>query len=211
MSKDILGIAVRKLVTMPVPVLGIVCDLLEKLADQEWVEALKKFLRKENPWLENVPTLLKFVGNVSLPTISEFDAEAHFKVTPAGERDTADVVIGWVGKNMDGLAKGKVETDVAEATLRVHRLIEASVNASIIAELGNEVAETTLAQIYQLLKAQGHGQQGALLTNGFANVFYVGDWAVCCRWISDCDSWVVCARPFVSPDGWGAGRQVVSR
>ena len=45
-----LGTAVRKLVTLPNTTLGIVCDLLEKLADQEWVEATKKFLRKENPW-----------------------------------------------------------------------------------------------------------------------------------------------------------------
>ncbi len=50
MSKDMLGTTVRKLVTLPNTTLGIVCDLLEKLADQEWVEATKKFLRKENSW-----------------------------------------------------------------------------------------------------------------------------------------------------------------
>lgn len=50
MSKDMLGIAVRKLVTLPPQTLGIVCDHLGKLADPEWVEATKKFLRKENPW-----------------------------------------------------------------------------------------------------------------------------------------------------------------
>ena len=49
MSKDMLGIAVRMLVTLPAQVLGIVCDLLAKLADPEWVEATKKFLRKEEP------------------------------------------------------------------------------------------------------------------------------------------------------------------
>lgn len=52
MSKDMLGIAVRKLVTLPAHVLGIVCDLLDKFSDPEWVEAAKKFLRKENPWPE---------------------------------------------------------------------------------------------------------------------------------------------------------------
>lgn len=45
MSKDMLGIAVRKLVTLPSQTLGVVCDLLEKLADPEWVEATKRFLR----------------------------------------------------------------------------------------------------------------------------------------------------------------------
>ncbi|MDZ7798600.1 MAG: hypothetical protein U5L76_03185 [Patescibacteria group bacterium] len=50
MSRDMLGIAVRKLVTLPNETLGSVCDLLEKLSDPQWVRALKKFLRKENPW-----------------------------------------------------------------------------------------------------------------------------------------------------------------
>jgi len=50
MSKDILGVAVRKLVTLPGPMLGTVCDLLEKLSDPEWGDAAKRFLRKENPW-----------------------------------------------------------------------------------------------------------------------------------------------------------------
>ncbi|MBI4120113.1 MAG: hypothetical protein HY454_01475 [Parcubacteria group bacterium] len=40
----------RQLVTLPESTLGIVCDHLAKLADPEWVEATKKFLRKENPW-----------------------------------------------------------------------------------------------------------------------------------------------------------------
>jgi len=51
MSKDMLGIAVRKLVTLPSPMLGIVCDHLDKLADPVWVNATKKFLRKEEAWL----------------------------------------------------------------------------------------------------------------------------------------------------------------
>lgn len=50
MFKDMLGVAVRKLVTLPSDSLGLVCDLLEKLADPSWVKATKLFLRKENPW-----------------------------------------------------------------------------------------------------------------------------------------------------------------
>lgn len=45
-----LGIAKKKLATLPVEILGIVSDLLEKLSDPEWVLATKRFLRKENPW-----------------------------------------------------------------------------------------------------------------------------------------------------------------
>lgn len=49
-QKDMLGIAVRMLVTLPATALGIVCDLLQKFSDPKWVEAAKRFLRKENPW-----------------------------------------------------------------------------------------------------------------------------------------------------------------
>lgn len=49
-KKDMLGVAVRKLVTLPNAELGVVCDLLEKMADPEWGKATKLFLRKEDPW-----------------------------------------------------------------------------------------------------------------------------------------------------------------
>ncbi len=52
MSKDMLGVAVRTLVTLPTQALGVVCDLLQKMSDPDWEEATKHFLRKENPWGE---------------------------------------------------------------------------------------------------------------------------------------------------------------
>ena len=56
-----LGIAVRKLVTLPSQVLGLVCDLLEKLSDPEWIEATKKFLRKEESWpVEPIPNFPQY-------------------------------------------------------------------------------------------------------------------------------------------------------
>ena len=59
MAKDMLGIVVRKLVMLPVEVLGLVYDLLEKLADPVWVGALKNFLRKEPCWVEKIGTHLR--------------------------------------------------------------------------------------------------------------------------------------------------------
>lgn len=49
-DKDVLGQILRQLVTLPVEMLGVVLDLLRKLSDPEWWEAVKRFLRKENPW-----------------------------------------------------------------------------------------------------------------------------------------------------------------
>ena len=67
-----------------------------------------------------------------------------------------------------------------------------------------------------LMRRQGRGQKGFLLVNGYANIFYIRDttgtlWAVFCYWYSAREYWVVEAYPVTNPDGWAAGRQVISR
>ena len=96
MSKDMLGIAIRKLVTLPNNVLGIVCDLLEKLIDPEWVMALKKFLRKENPWPEH--------------QWREENGVIYFSVTSDGATGEE-----WISR-LEG--KGFRESDYAKSILR---------------------------------------------------------------------------------------------
>ena len=68
MSKDMLGIAVRKLVTLPGSELGLVCDLLEKLSDPEWVALTKRFLRKEKTWEAVTAPDLKVFKTIKLGT-----------------------------------------------------------------------------------------------------------------------------------------------
>ncbi len=54
---DMLGNILRKLVLLPVEWLATVYDLLEKLAGKDgesWLEAQKRFLRKEDPWMEHL-------------------------------------------------------------------------------------------------------------------------------------------------------------
>jgi len=159
--------------------------------------------------------LLLLVPTVTISFISTFKAKDHFKV---GE--VKGVKIGWIGENFQKAflnGKGKIEKDVAEAVFRIFKLIEDSVDTSIIAELGGEeVAETTLAQVFALLQLQGKGQKGVLLTNGCANIFYVrGDsdtlWAVYGRWDSYYRYWSIGARPVSHPRGWSADNRVVSR
>lgn len=161
--------------------------------------------------------LLGFVTTVALPAISAFDAGAHIVVTPGKERESAELVIGWVGDNATRLVKGKVEPDVAEATLRVHTLKKPSLDGPIIAELGGEeVVATTWGQIREMMRRQGRGQEGILLTNGCANIFYILDpdgvlWAADCGWGSNYADWDVEARPITYPSRWDGGYQVVSR
>lgn len=154
------------------------------------------------------------VRKLDVPAIPTFRAKEHFKVDRSGP-----VVIGWIGDNFRNTflaGDGMVEGAVLEATLRIHRLVKASVDMSIIAELGEAVAETTLGQMYEMMKVQGHGEQGNLLINCYANIFYVRDhnnvlWAAGCYWDSSGGCWSVGALPVTSSSTWSAGVQVFSR
>lgn len=217
MTKDMLGTVVRKLVALPAATLGVVCDLLGKLTNEEWVAATKRFLRKENPWEDvrkTASSLLEFVGTAAVPAIPTFRAKEHFKDDRSGP-----VAIGYIGDNFrDAFLAGEgiVEDAVPEAALRIHELVKTSVDGPITAELGNSVAETTLGQMYEMMKAQGHGKKGNLLTNGYANIFYVRGqgnvlWTVDCNWLSSHQCWSVDADLVTYPKAWGAGAQIVSR
>ena len=155
--------------------------------------------------------LLESVGTVNLSAIASFVAADRFRDDRKGE-----VVIGWIGDNFRRNFLGKTETDVPATQLHVYKLVKSSVDGPIIAELGEEMSETTLGQMFEMMKAQGHGEDGTLLTNGCANIFYIRDdrgtvWAVYCGWFSVDGCWRVEAGPVADPDGWVAGGQVVSR
>ncbi|MDR3559229.1 MAG: hypothetical protein P4L62_01740 [Candidatus Pacebacteria bacterium] len=64
--KDMLGTLVRKIVDLPLDVIRVLCDLVEKLsgeAGQQWLAELKNFLRKENCWTGVVvETILRLIS-----------------------------------------------------------------------------------------------------------------------------------------------------
>lgn len=156
--------------------------------------------------------ILSLVATVSVAAVKSFRAADHFK---GGE--TVDGVKVWLGENFKKCLLGKTECDVPAGMLRIHRLEKNSVDSPIIAELGEEAAaETFLAQIWQLLKLQPTGQEGKLLVDGKANIFYVRDdngtlWAVSCRWDSGYRDWRLEAVPVTDPYGWRSGIRVLSR
>ncbi|MEK7142675.1 MAG: hypothetical protein AAB785_00525 [Patescibacteria group bacterium] len=217
MPKGMLGLSLQEAA-------GPIEDLLEKLCGDEGPECLKafkRFLRKEDhPWPEAVKVasdLFEFVTTVKQPAIPSFDAEAMFVVTPEEQRKTAKVLIGWVGPKLQGLVKGLVETDVAEATLNVRQLTRLATNRKIFDALGGEGGiEVALAHVWQMLEPQGRGREGILLTNnGWANIIPVRingvTWAVYCYWRPDYGDWDVEAYPVTYPNEWYAGDRVFSR
>jgi len=157
--------------------------------------------------------LLEPMGTVIISARTEkFVARDHFIVDKSKK---AKVKISYLGENFTENFLGKIEDPFVGSILRYGKLKKYSVDAPIISELGGEAkAETTLAETFSLMEKQGNGGEGDLLTNGYANIFYIrGErlvlWAVDCRWLDG--GWSVYANPVTDPRRWSAGRRVFSR
>lgn len=154
--------------------------------------------------------LLEPIGIVPVPAVETFSAAGKFCI---GETD--GVKIDRIGGNFQSHFGTKTESNILAQNLRIHRLRKGSVDSPIIDELGGkELVETNLATVWEMMKKQGHGQQGDLLTNGNANIFYIRDtegvlWAVSCGWGGG--GWLVFADSVARPGGWGAGCRVLTR
>jgi hypothetical protein len=155
-------------------------------------------------------TLLELVTTVQTAAVEAFSAKEKLAI---GTQDGVKIV--WHGDNFKTHFLGKCELDVPARDLRVHKLRKKSLDAPIIAELGGqELVETHLATMFEMLKKQVQGQKGDLLVNGYANIFYIKDdvgvlWAVGADWGGG--GWSLDADSVTYPYAWSADGQVVSR
>ena len=192
----------------------------------QWEQQLKQFLRKEPCWTNGnvtqvaqpkpTPSILELVSTVVVPaTTGNLVAKEKF-VRDTGRK--AKVKISYLGDNFTEWflsVSGKTEDPITEQALRYHKLRQSSVDGPIIAELGGaEKSETTLSEMFALMEKQGKGEDGVLLNNGYANIFYIKDQnavlrAVYVYWGGD--GWDVLARSVVGPIRWLGGYQVFSR
>ena len=157
--------------------------------------------------------LLEPVGTANIPaTTGRFVAKDRFVLDTSA---TAKTRISYLGDKFKAWFLDKIEEPFAGSTLRSFKLRESSLDGPIIAELGGEVrAETTLAEVYALIERQKSGESGILLTNGWANIFYVRDStgvlrAVFVDWYGA--GWHVRASAVSDPRRWDDGRRVFSR
>ena len=172
--------------------------------------------------------LLTLAGTVKVQPVNKLGVNEFFN------ENNSSVKISYVGDNFKTWFYGKVEvqpnadeTEPGEGPYRTlgengadksvlcyYTLNRRSVDGPIIKELGGEdKVKTTLFHIAALMWKQPDGKQGALLTNGYANIFYVHDIngvlrAVRVRWYGR--GWLVCACSVGFPDGWGAVCRVFS-
>lgn len=206
---DILGAIVLLLSRISSDFLPTLKDLLEKLSGDSglmWWEELKKFVCKKPCWL---PTpILKRLRTISLPAIARFDGSTL-------QTGTVDGVKIWVSEKFEEIFGGKVENNLPATKLVAHELTQSSRNLAIITAIGgDDAAEVSLGHLWELIKRQPRGENGALIANSWANVFYVRDsennlWAVCVCWRDG--EWRFYASSLESRGGWRAGNQVFSR
>lgn len=127
----------------------------------------------------------------------------------------AKVNIYFLNDNFINWFLNKVEGPIGQQLLKCGKLRKPFTNISIVDDLGGEVkAETTLSELFCLMKIQGKGQEGILLTNGYANIFYIKDISGVLRTVSTCwfdGGWHLNASFFDSLNEWSEDRQVFSR
>lgn len=170
----------------------------------------------KEPSAEIVIPLLDFSGEgFSLPAIGEaFEAAKHFIVNTA---EDAEVKICGLWGLFEEEFLGKTEAPFVGSVLYRATLTRSSFDGPIIDGLGGtKKAEVALAEFFAMLKRQRSGQVGALLTNGYANIFYIKNKkgvlrTVYARWYAGFGGWYVFANAVTDPRQWRAGFQVFSR
>jgi len=150
------------------------------------------------------------VHSVAVPAVDRFVAKDYFEVDTSAK---AGVKISYLSDNFKAHFLAKSEQNVPATELKIYRLREASRDVPILVELGDN-HETTLAYIWELLKKQPNGEDGVLLQNSYANIFYVSGtddilWAVSVYWIVD--GWRVESESIGSPGRWRVGIRVFAR
>lgn len=190
---------------------AVLIKIAEQLDIEDIQKAIETFLRGSVKvvWVK----LIDMIGTTKTSATTEkFVAKEKFL------KDSKEVKFYGIWGNFTKWflpGEGKIEGSLGEQELRYGNLVKNSVDGQIITELGGkEKAETSLIELYDLLKRQANGGEGVLLTNGYANIFYIRDESGILRAVSVHGAgvgWNVRAYSVVSLRGWGAGNRVFSR
>lgn len=170
------------------------------------IEAIKN--RSKSPRI-----LGDIICNFIVPTtIEKFVAKDKFKVDISRG---AKVKIVNLSSSFEELFLNKIEDPFAGSIINARKLEKSSVDSFIIQEFGGkEAAKITLTEMYAAMVAQSNGEDGALLTNGWRNIFYIEDviGTLCVASVSWSDGgWCVDADSVETPIEWEAGYRVFFR
>jgi hypothetical protein len=187
---------------------GPIKDLLGKLEGKngrEWLDSLKKFLRKQEVSRDSSSLIggsFRHVRKVKIPAMPRFIPKDHFNVS------NQNVRIRGMDKSFQDVFLNKIEDAQGESILTCYRSTRDISKFDAIVELGKGY-KTTLAQLWNLLERQPAGMAGVLY--GGAN-FFICDlegvpWIIDVKWSSRSNGWHVFARAFTDAQhlGWSPG------
>lgn len=143
MKKDMLGTAVRKIVDLPLEMIGAICDLVEKLlgeAGQKWLAELKKFLRKENCWTGIVvETFLKCISTNESLILDAVDGTEVLA-------DAKDVFNGGIDSDFKNWDADEPGQPTAETAVEVYEMEKDATFSQMFGELNADTRKLCLSQ-----------------------------------------------------------------
>lgn len=156
--------------------------------------------------------LLEFVTTVPVAAVERFKARDHFKV----DAKKAAVRILWFNGNFQANFLGLTEDACEAVNLKVSKVPGPLRDDTVIAELADK-CDIKLSQLFALLKSQGKGEKGVLLTGDRdVNIAYIRDvkgalWTVVTYWSVRSGGWRVEAFSVEDPIWLWVGYHVLSR
>lgn len=170
-------------------------------------------------WIENPDALRRGMRGLLCPPVAtvqkqKFVVADHFD---PHHQKAKEAGIIWLGNNFQKWFLPLEEEITGEIILPKfhHDLDKVSSDEDILKDLGGkaqvEKNPSTMRGVYEVIKKQSHGEDGALKNNGCANIFYVSDKVGGLRAVHvdrNVGGWNVCACLVGDPYGWNAGCRV---
>ena len=186
-------------------------DVANKFGTEERIKRFQsgELLLVERTDPRAIAVVLNFEQKVSVEA-------RRFVASESFTKSNTKVKFGYIDERLLKLF-GKIKEDVPTGELAVHTLLLGRHDPEIMVALGPQSRRfIKLGQFYQLIEAQGQGQEGPLLVNGRANIAYIIDengalWAVRASWFPDYGDWGVSVDSVADLDEWVAGLRVLSQ
>lgn len=203
MAKDMLGAVVRRIVELPLEMLGVICDLVEKLSGetgQQWLAELKKFLRKENCWTNIVKeAILRLISGGESLVLDAVDGTEILA-------DAKDVFPGGIDSDFVNWVANEPGRPTAETPVDVHEMTKDATFSQMFGELNADVRKLCLTQ--HQIKSFAKKHRGWLRTDGYGTFFLFeseGHFFVADVGFNSSDDLRVLVDRFEYSDVWSAG------
>ena len=183
---------------------GQINAMIKKIVDQIGENGPKLLLQGKVRMIVERDIFLKFVGKTNfIPSKRKFSPVTAFS-DESKEIDFFGILDFFKTSFLE--ENEKIEENVGRCRINYGDVYVRVPHQIIIDEIGGtENSETNLYDIYTLLQGQPHGEDGHLLNNGQANIFYIRDTKrhlVCVQVCWDSDGWIIDAQPIERSYTW---------